>query len=846
MAQIFNVKDYGAAGDWATDDTQAIQAAIDAAAAAGGGTVYVPTGDYVLSKQGGGVVLDVKANVTLAGQDPYQTRLWLDTEHSTGDIDAIVRLSGDNTSAFNLGIDAGLPTGVVNGWAVGDGVKATLHNVSIANTTGIGFDLRAQGSEVTLSNADSLGSQRGGVIAEGLVNSRISDSSFSDNGGDGVRVTGPVELAGIVSLSNFGNGFVLRGDAQGNAPTLVASSASGNFQDGVRVENATGVVLDHLLAEDNDRAGVSLQNAEGTQITASSISGNAQSTASAELVLADSHGTRIEGNRFGGQTDGANGAIKGQAVEERGGSDANIVGGNLISSTYETGTQLLGGTSAAFDNTHTQVSYGSTGDDRISTGEGAYNHEVYGGAGNDTLYGGVLDDTLVGGAGADQLISGKGDDTFRFTSIGDSYRSASGQWADTLGDFDVRHDSLDLTSLGLTGLGDGHQGTVALRYDASQNLTYLENFDANAQGQHFALMLKGDYRSTLTDANFLPIVQGTAGDDTLHGTTQGRDTLLGGNGDDALYGRGSDDRLEGGKGADRLVGDAGADTFVYSRLSDSQVDAAGKGIGRDLIVDFNAADGDLIDVSALGFTGLGDGRGATLAVSYDSRHDVTRLSAWEQDEAGNHFQVALKGNHLLDLSPNSIRFSAPATDHVTTPYSNEPVYITGTDRSDTIIGSNAWQYIDAGAGNDVVVGGANGDYITGGLGADRLTGGAGRDTFVYHSVEDSYRTADKSHSDLITDFDTGTDSLQVRDLGYTGIGNGFNGTLKIDYNAALDRTYVRDLEGDGQGRFFQIALSGDQTSNLSEANIGFARTAVADDAIEVLGVATATVADHAV
>jgi len=42
----FNVQDYGAVGDGTTDDTAAIQAAIDASVAAGGGTVYLPPGEY--------------------------------------------------------------------------------------------------------------------------------------------------------------------------------------------------------------------------------------------------------------------------------------------------------------------------------------------------------------------------------------------------------------------------------------------------------------------------------------------------------------------------------------------------------------------------------------------------------------------------------------------------------------------------------------------------------------------------------------------------------------------------------------------------------------------------------
>jgi len=45
-AGTFNIRDYGAAGNGSTNDSAAIQKAIDAAAAAGGGTVEVPSGTY--------------------------------------------------------------------------------------------------------------------------------------------------------------------------------------------------------------------------------------------------------------------------------------------------------------------------------------------------------------------------------------------------------------------------------------------------------------------------------------------------------------------------------------------------------------------------------------------------------------------------------------------------------------------------------------------------------------------------------------------------------------------------------------------------------------------------------
>lgn len=44
---VYNVRQYGAVGDGLTLDTPAINAAIDAAEKAGGGTVWVPAGTYL-------------------------------------------------------------------------------------------------------------------------------------------------------------------------------------------------------------------------------------------------------------------------------------------------------------------------------------------------------------------------------------------------------------------------------------------------------------------------------------------------------------------------------------------------------------------------------------------------------------------------------------------------------------------------------------------------------------------------------------------------------------------------------------------------------------------------------
>lgn len=67
FADTLNVKDFGARGDGVTDDTAAIQAALDAVAAKGGGRLELPPGTYVVAPSGATVYLKVPSNCTVFG-----------------------------------------------------------------------------------------------------------------------------------------------------------------------------------------------------------------------------------------------------------------------------------------------------------------------------------------------------------------------------------------------------------------------------------------------------------------------------------------------------------------------------------------------------------------------------------------------------------------------------------------------------------------------------------------------------------------------------------------------------------------------------------------------------------
>lgn len=867
MTTIFNVFDYGAKGDGVSDDTLAIQKAINAAAKAGGGEVYLPHGTYIVSgPNSDGGCLTLKSHVTLNGERMGLTTLKL-ADGSSNDVAGLIHTAAHfnttDTTISNLTLDGNKAntSGTVDGFVTGSATDNTAHTVFF-QVAGVEFQnfsgdgLRAQALTTAGYVYDSLSHDNDG---DGFATqfkdeqARRDDISFTDNkayenGGDGFDLktsqdyAGPPVFDNNDAYDNAGNGILLAGLESYWVSTwggIVGGTVHGNGGAGIELQGIKGMGVSHTEVYGNGKEGVALLGTYLTAVYQNYIHDNAQSGAAAE-ILVDTF-TSAQGQTYAADThyDLVDNVIVGSdqstyGLEDRyaaTGYQYRSFYGNVISHTQQ------GQVISDFDHVNSRSQkttftfLGSDGADHLVGTPSA--ELIHAGGGRDVLDGGAGHDVLDGGQGADRLTGGTGDDVFVFARLQDSYASTAGDTHDRILDFDAAHDQLDLTALGLRGLGNGHKGTLLLSYNSNTDTTYLQSLDADADGYRFKLALSGHYQGSLLRDNFYLRRDGGSDADTFTTTREGGALLVGHEGDDTLYGGVGDDRLQGDIGADRLTGGDGHNTFVYKALSDSYVNDTDITRHVDLLMDFSQDEGDLIDVSALGFIGIGNGHDGTLTQSYDSNTGLTTIESLDADEAGNRFAVTLLGYGFGGdgRSTDADAFIlAPSTPDPSSYWDSRRV---GGDGFDTLWGST---------GKDVLIGGGGGD---------RLYGQSGADTFVYQQVSDSYHGA----SDLIgDDFLVSVDRIDVSALGFTGLGNGDNGTLKLGYSATTDRTYVQSNQVDSDGHRFEVALEGNYRDTLSADNFVFSTSSsvpdtnhasvLTDHSVEILPIGVAA-AEHA-
>jgi hypothetical protein len=173
---LFNVLDYGAVGDGVTDDTAAIQAAIDAAAAQGGGIVKLPYGQFLVSE----LVFDNGcAQVILEGSvnaytysNPQSTSVLV---CNTGVWAVRITIDSSNCGLRNLGL-------------VSNGVTSTA-SPYIPSALGVEYGVLIENGPTYMENVTVYGFQYGCTIANAGNSNLFLNCSFSWNTRVGFAVT---------------------------------------------------------------------------------------------------------------------------------------------------------------------------------------------------------------------------------------------------------------------------------------------------------------------------------------------------------------------------------------------------------------------------------------------------------------------------------------------------------------------------------------------------------------------------------------------------------------------------------------------------------------------------------
>ena len=247
---------------------------------------------------------------------------------------------------------------------------------------------------------------------------------------------------------------------------------------------------------------------------------------------------------------------------------------------------------------------GSDGND-VFLGEGGYDVLIGNGGDDwlsggdqiDTLDGGAGNDVLNGGRGADTMIGGTGDDFYDVVYYNDTIVENAGEGIDTVrtsvASYTLPDNFENLVLFGgraVTGNGNQLDNTIegssadnVLNAGGGNDIVYGYDGDDTIRG--------GNGDDFLSGREGADLILGNRGADRMYGGDDA-DRLYGGDENDEMFGGSGDDLLRGGSGQDFHTGGSGADLFVWF---DGEF-AGLTGSTADRIYDFNAAEGDRIDL----------------------------------------------------------------------------------------------------------------------------------------------------------------------------------------------------------------------------------------------------------
>jgi len=477
--------------------------------------------------------------------------------------------------------------------------------------------------------------------------------------------------------------------------------------------------------------------------------------------------------------------------------------------------------------------FGEAGNDTLLGRGGA--DLLFGGAGNDVLTGGDGDDQMFGQAGNDRMIWNPGDDS-DFMEGGDGNDTAEVNGGNGAEIFSVvangtrvQFDRLNPAPFTLD-IGTTENVVVNMNggddlFSATGNLAALTSVTVDG----------GAGNDTIRGSNGADVLLGGDGTDFIDGQ-QGNDAAFLGAGDDVF-------QWDPGDGSDVVEGQAGTDSMIFNGAAANEtITISANGARTRFFRDIANVTMDLNDVERIEFRALGgadvinvDDLGATdvrevrvdLAEATEAP-DLVRVTA---SASGSSFTFADQGDELV--------VSGQGTDvRVANGGALDEVLAVGSAAADNFVisGDNAADTLRITArGSDVLVGGLEAAVAIRGNSGDQIVvnGGAGNDSLeasgnlatgpalLLDAGAGNDRILGSNGADMLRggDGDDFIDGQQGNDFAFLGAGNDVfqwdpgDGSDVIDGQAGFD-THV--FNGAAANETFRLVANGERVNLLRD------------------------------
>jgi parallel beta-helix repeat protein len=284
----YNVKNYGAVGNGTQDDTNAVQAAINALDPNVGGTVYVPSGTYLIryNAQGDNASLKLKSNMTFQMDPGAQIKLMASSSGAYSMLflanihDVTVTggtITGDRATHTGTGGEQG------HGISMWNSRNITIDGVTTRDCWGDGMyeggNSITYSQNLTVQNCTSTNNRRQGISIESVDGGTITNNHFTNTNGtspesgidlepsyaaNGVR---NLTISGNTCTGNHGMGIVGSGSmAPVTADTITGNTIESNNISGIGFDESSGLTISGNTIRSNTVSGISLHGCSGFNV----------------------------------------------------------------------------------------------------------------------------------------------------------------------------------------------------------------------------------------------------------------------------------------------------------------------------------------------------------------------------------------------------------------------------------------------------------------------------------------------------------------------------------------------------------------------------------------------------